>query len=209
MKPYNLQSGTLPVQVNAVVALATVVAKTMHELQIKTQSAQLLHLARYVTCQGAGRFIDMLSDFHSSEVNPNELTINASLLGDVAQHMPKDFNHVKLDIVTLAYNPTRKIEKMRPQPDVADFVKGSDAKAMALRVAELSLVEETMKTVRGHEEEQLRSFMTNSKARMCVRLLGHQLLRTMMNKSSEFTTKAKPGKLDQARTVAYGQLMYD
>jgi hypothetical protein len=208
MKPYKLQSDTLPVQVSAVVTLATVVAKTMQELQIKTQSAQLLHIARYVTCQGAGRYIDMLSDFHSSEVNPNELTINATLLGDVATLIAKEFTNVKLDIVTLAYNPKLKLEKMRPQPDVADFIKCSDVKAIAIRPAELELVEQTLKHVRGHEEQQLMSFMTNAKAQMCVRQLAHQLLRTMMNKSSEFTTKAKPGKLDQARTAPYGQLMY-
>ena len=103
------------------VVLANVVAKTMDQFKLKSQV--LLHLARWVCSQGPYEFVDALCHFHSTEENPNVLTVNPSLFGEVAQLMPKPATNVELDLVTLAYNDKNKIAKVRPQPDVADFIK--------------------------------------------------------------------------------------
>ena len=104
--------------------LATVVAKAMHELNIKSQSSVLLHLARWVTTQNLEAYVDRLVTFHSAEVNPNELAVNAAVYGEVAL-LPKDARDFKTDLIMLAYNPKGKIEKVRPQPDIADFIKAT------------------------------------------------------------------------------------
>ena len=105
------------------IVLANVVAKTMDQFKLKSPSQVLFHLARWVCSQGPYEFVDALCHSHSTEVNPNELTVNPSLFGEVAQLMPKPATDVKLDLVTVAYNDKNKIAKVRPQPDVADFIK--------------------------------------------------------------------------------------
>ena len=105
------------------VALAGLVAKTMDKFKMKSPSSALLHLARWVTSQGPDAYVDALCEFHSSEVNPNELTISPTIFGETANLLPKGATDVKLDIITLAYCNEQKMLKVRPQPDVADFIK--------------------------------------------------------------------------------------
>ena len=63
--------------------------EAVHELKAKSQSNALLSLARYVAAQGAGHYIEALASFHSAEINPNELTVGASIFGDLATQIPK------------------------------------------------------------------------------------------------------------------------
>ncbi|MEC8930567.1 MAG: hypothetical protein VYB08_04070, partial [Candidatus Latescibacterota bacterium] len=84
-------------QTHEVLVLSTVVSKAMFELKLQSQSMILIHLARWVTMQGIGEFVDMLCNFHSGEVNPNELTVSPSLFGAVAQELPKSAVNFKLD----------------------------------------------------------------------------------------------------------------
>lgn len=122
-------------ETSSVVVLANVVQKAMYELKIESQSSTLLHLARWVANQGAGHWVEALCTYHSQEINPNSLCVSASLFGEVSR-LPKPLVNVKLDLMTLAYNPKGKIERIRPQPDVADFLKISDVKGLALREQE-------------------------------------------------------------------------
>lgn len=56
-------------------------------------------------------------------LTPNELTIPPSLFGEVANLLPRSATDVKLDLITLAYSTEQVLPKVRPQPDVADFIK--------------------------------------------------------------------------------------
>ena len=105
------------------VVLASLVSKTMDQFKLKSPSSALLHLARWVTSQGPHVYVDHLCEFHSTEVNPNELTIPPSLFGEVANLLPRSATDVKLDLITLAYSTEQVLPKVRPQPDVADFIK--------------------------------------------------------------------------------------
>ena len=105
------------------IVLANVVAKTMDQFKLKSPSQVLLYLAaRWVCSQGPYEFVDALT-----EVNPNGLTVKHSLFGEVAQLMPKPATHVKLGLVTIAYNDKNKIAKVRRQPHIADFIKDGQA----------------------------------------------------------------------------------
>ena len=107
------------------IVLASIVAKTIDHFKLKSPSSVLLHLARWVCSQGPHQYTDALCQFHSAQVNPSELTIPPNLFGEVAQLMPRDCCDVKLHLTTMAYSTESTIQKVRPQPDVSDFVKVS------------------------------------------------------------------------------------
>lgn len=185
-----------------VVVLSTVVAKAMHELGPKTQSTSvMLHLARYVSVSGLEGEVKRLVDFHSAEVNPNELTVAATTFGEVAQQLPKDAKTFKTDLMMLAYNAQGCIQKVRPQPDIADFIQVKDIKSLGGRQAEVMLVNGRLQKLYLNEQLQLDSFMPNSKARSILRTCSFQILRLMLNKGAlpDFNPVAKAGIMDKEK----------
>ena len=107
-------------ETNKVMTLSTVVVKAMQDLKLKSQSSVLCHLARWVTMQGCAEYVDKLCSYHSAEVNPNELTVNPALFGEVAVSLPKNAVDIKLDIMTLAYNPKNRIEKVEQEQTIVN-----------------------------------------------------------------------------------------
>jgi hypothetical protein len=134
----------------------------------------------------------------------HRLTVPASLFGDIAQLLPKTAVNLKLDLVTMAYDPKNCIQKVRPNPDIADFVKGSDVKALSARPDEVNLIEKTMSQIRLDELKQIESFMAPCKAATQVRELAHQIIRIAIGKpmSDAFITKKMTGILDADKVQA-------
>ena len=134
----------------------------------------------------------------------HRLTVPATLFGDIAQLLPKTAVNLKLDLVTMAYDPKNCIQKVRPNPDIADFVKGSDVKALSARPGEVNLIEKTMSQIRLDELKQLESFMAPCKAATLVRELAHQIIRIAIGKpmSDAFYTKKITGILDADKVQA-------
>ena len=71
------------------VVLSTVLAKAMAHLQVRAASATMLSLAKFVVELGAGAFIDELCEFHSSEINPGELTLPHGVFDEVTKSVGK------------------------------------------------------------------------------------------------------------------------
>ena len=151
--------------------------------------------------RGAGRWIDTLCDFHSASVNPNDITLPTTVYDAAAQSFPKDCVNVRLDLITLAYNDTKKLEKIRPQPDVAEFIKPADVKVLSGRADEVKLIEKHMRNIREVDELMLRKHVPALAASAYVRDLGHQVLRLALGKGSSgvFATKVKGGAMTEAR----------
>ena len=80
--------------------------------------------------------------------------------GEVAA-LPKYHLNLKLDIITMAYNDKAKIEKPRPQPDIAEFVKTADVKSLSSRPEEMALIDKHMQTIRLEAQKQLESSISS------------------------------------------------
>ena len=197
-------------QTSNALVISTVMSKTMNALRVKSAGQTLLHLVKYVILQGCTDMIDMLCMFHASEVNPNELTVPPCIFGEVAA-LPKYHLNLKLDIITMAYNDKAKIEKPRPQPDIAEFVKTADVKSLSSRPEEMALIDKHMQTIRLEAQKQLESFIAPCRAAKIVRELSHQILRVALSKqvSDSFNPKVKGGTMDQEKidtiTIAWKQ----
>lgn len=65
-------------------------------------------LTRYVTEQGAGRYVDDLCDWHSASVNPYELEIAHTLFEEVGKQIPTRFALCKIAAPMVQYNGLEK-----------------------------------------------------------------------------------------------------
>ena len=71
------------------VVLSTVLAKAMAHLQVPVVSSTMLSLAKFVVDLGAGVMVDEVCEFHSSEINPGDLTLPHVVFDEVTKSVGK------------------------------------------------------------------------------------------------------------------------
>ena len=98
----------------------------MQSSPIKLQSTQVVSLVKFVADVGAGEFIDELCHYHSSCINPNELSVCHSLFEEVVKHIPKRFVLTRIGLIKVAYNGDLVQARMRPQPDISKVIVVND-----------------------------------------------------------------------------------
>ena len=194
---------------SAAVSVSSVIAKTMQGLTVQVQPRQLATLARLAISLGATELVDEICQWHSLHVNPNELTI-FSVLDEIDKNIKQLI--VKCCLVILSYCPDSKVEKVRPNPDVADFLKSSDIKALSSRPEELSTLETFFQRHRMECMRLLRQEFGGAVGYELVLAFEHAALVTMLNKKppgSVATWYRKPSKdnnkiTEEVLTVLHG-----
>ena len=63
--------------------MATIVSKFLNQCALKVSVNTVSALARVVIDLGYGAFLDEISEMHSTEVNPNALSVSHSTLEDM------------------------------------------------------------------------------------------------------------------------------
>ena len=174
------------------VIVSTVLAKALQHLQVKGPAADrtLLSLTKFVVDLGAGHMVDELCEFHSQEVNPNELSVTHTLFEEsVKQVGPTKCPILKMRLLTLAYNGTGAVAKVRPSPDVCDFVKLADVRSLCSKAGETDKIETWLRTMRIKHEPVLKSWLPGLKARKVLRELEQAGLRAVLGKAATLTFK--------------------
>ena len=90
------------------VKLMTIVQKVMNGVGVTLLLQVVSSLTRYVTEQGAGRYVDALCDWHSASVNAGELGIAHTLVEEVGKQIPTRFVLCKVAIPMVQYNGLEK-----------------------------------------------------------------------------------------------------
>ena len=180
-----------------IVSLANVVAKFTAQAQLKMVQTTTLDLARFVVDFRAVVHIDNICTHHSQHVNPNELTVPPALFSEITKQIKKSASKLKEALIIEAYTPEGAIKKARPLPDVADFIKTSDVKALSCREADIDATEDFFKHSTTKYEPMLRSFMDARKVSSTLRMLRGTVVRVALNKAMrpEFQPKVKNGQI--------------
>ena len=179
------------------VVLATVLAKVIASMPLKVPHQTLLSLAKFVNGLGEGPMIDELCEFHSNEVNPQNHCVNHTVFEECHRTIPADCPIAKVCIMTVAYNTTGAISKVRPQADVCDFVKLADLRALESRKPELEIVESFLRTMRVKYTPILGDFLSPKQCRASLRVLEEATVRALLNKASSGSVKEKSKKKEK------------
>jgi hypothetical protein len=98
-----------------VISLTNVLAKFTAQAQMKVAQTAMLDLARFVVDLRAGTYIDELCNFHSQNVNPNELTVPPSLFATTTKTIKRECPRLKVAIMIEAYTTEEVVSKVRQQ----------------------------------------------------------------------------------------------
>ena len=117
---------------------------------------QVVPLARYVAALGARDFVDAVADYHSTHVNPGELSLPPAFFGTIAQHFGRSRPLSSVAIVVTAYTPEGAIVRMRPQPDTCHFITGAEVVSFAKEDQVLDRVEAFLRAARDEFASKFR-----------------------------------------------------
>ena len=73
----------------------------------------MLDLTRFVVDLRAGEELDEICNFHSQQVNPNELTVPSYLYGETTRSIKRTCPKVKTAIMIEAYDSEQVVQKVR------------------------------------------------------------------------------------------------
>ena len=191
------------------VMVSTVMAKALKHMQVADDAGDhrsLIALTKFVTDLGAGHMVDELCEFHSQEVNPATLTVSHTLFDEVVKQLGANkFPILKVCLLTLAYNPVGSIPKVRPNPNVADFIKTADIRTLGGGPKTCEQLETWLRTIRITHEPVLKSWLPPIRARQIVRELEQAGLRVALGKATTSTFK-EAGKVTKLTKAEYSDV---
>ena len=107
---------------------------------------------------------------------------------------------MKINIITMAYSHINKSPRVRPQPDVCEFIKAGEIKAFGTRRPEVSLLEDFFRTIRLEYTPILKSFLPQKRTTQLLRDLEHSVLRCAMSKpGGALKVKVPNGVIDKLK----------
>jgi hypothetical protein len=196
-KPMLLQSRVLVV--------ASVIAKTMGVLRVTVSARQLMILAKLCISLGCSAFVDEICEWHSLNVNPNELTIPLGMYENFDKLFAGSMPIIKCVLFKLAFNKDVVQEKVRPNPDMSDFLKEAELKALSARTEELAMVEINLSTTRVQLRGCLATQFGSKKTSDVMHEFESAIMLTMMGKRAseiKWLSAEKNSKMSEEKVAS-------
>ena len=127
--------------------ITSIVTAVMANSPVKLNSAMVVGLVKFTADIGAAAYVDELAAFHSTMVNPNELSVSHTTFEECVRSIDKKYVLTRLALIKTACTVDKCVPKTRPTPDQANFVVKADFHALGSQVDKLDMLEREFQTL--------------------------------------------------------------
>ena len=165
-------------------AVGKVTQVVSSESMVKLRPDSIADMARYSINFVNTTFVRQLVAWHSTHVNPKELSVSPRWLGDAAKALGKLFPHMLFGFTLVQYRGEEKLQQTRPLPDVSRSISLVELNNAMRDPTNISMGEDFCRDTRNLlEAELVRTLGSTTKADSIFALLEEAESRLVLSKS--------------------------
>ena len=157
--------------------IGQIVAKIQENWVLKVSGTNVAQLAKFVLDLEHSWRVEEYLNFHSLCVEPTELAAPPSLFEEISK-LPENKPLLKINVAQVAYEPSCRIENIRPTPDRCNFITTKHLAALGKDIKKCDEIEAKLESNRSAFLEELSQRGTGKGfALNAVRIYEHNVIR--------------------------------